>query len=224
MPANYNRIRINLASFDLNKGISIIIIILVHMMKTDHYNTAGLPFFSVFHVPLRFFGFIIPALFIISGYGFKGRDIKKMLRKTFTDMIIPYLLVMAAISAIYPVVFYFKNYSWQESINATICYVLAYILGIPEYGKVVFGYGVAWISAVWYLLALFWSFNFLNLIIKLNSTVMQTASVLLCIVIGYCLIIREFNYYCISQGLMATGFCYIGYIIKKFNLLERGIF
>lgn len=215
------KVRITLSSFDFIKGIAMISIILLHMLNNDHFVVQKLPFFRPFLISLRASGYIIPMFFIISGFGFKPMSAVKVLKKTFSEMVIPYLWVMFVISVLYPIVFYIQNYSWTESFHFTMCFILAYFLGVPEYGKVFLGYNIAWVSAVWYLLALFVAFNVLNLILKTKNITRQFILVLLCVLAGYVLIIREINYYCIAHGLMAVGFCYTGYTIKKCKLLER---
>lgn len=215
------KFRINLSSFDLPKGIAMIFVILVHMMKTDHYRMAELYLLKPVLVILPSVGFLMPMFFIISGFGFKEKTVSKMFKKTFSEMIVPYFFVMTAIAVLYPVFFYLNNHSWVGAIYSTFCYILAYLFGIPEYGKVILGNNVMWISAVWYLLSLFVAFNILNLILKMKSVAGQIVLVTLSVIIGYVLIIREVNYFCFTQGLMATGFCYTGYLIRKFKLLEK---
>lgn len=77
-------------------------------------------------------------------------------------------------------------------------------------------------TAVWFFLALFIALNLLNLIIKCKKPAQRISLVIVCILAGYFLVLRGIDYYCIPQGLMAVGCCYVGYLLKKFNLLERG--
>lgn len=100
---------------------------------------------------------------------------------------------------------------------------LAFLLGIPIPGKVLFGYKLYHCAIVWFLLALFWAYNILNLILRVKRTRHQVALVLGCAALGYALFLLDFVYFCIPHGLIATGYFYVGYLLKKNKLLEKGL-
>lgn len=213
------QIRIQISSFHLVKGISMISVILGHMAYFYDMEQM-MPFFW----SLKFFSSpLMPLFFIISGFGFKEKNIKKMLKTTFNSLIVPYIWVMVAFVVVYPIANYIGYGSWEWAAEVTFRYLLAFLLGVPKSGHVIGGYEVLHCSAVWFFLATFVALNILNLIIKVRKPVYQIVLVAICILIGYFLILRDFNYYCIPQGLMAVACCYIGYLIKKYKLFERGI-
>ena len=219
---NRTKMRINLGSFDLIKGSAMILVIVAHLLKTDHFRTEEMNLMKPLFAILRSSGFIMPMFFILSGYGFRRKAIGSMFKRTCKDMIIPYLWVMTGIAISYPLAYFTAYGKWNIALNSTICYVLAYFFGIPEYGTVIWGYSVAWISAVWYLLALFHAFNIMNLILYIRNMFFQCLCVSVCVLLGYILCLHEYNYFCMAQGLMAVGFCYLGYICKVKCMLVRG--
>lgn len=216
----YNRIKIGLGSFDFIKGIAMIVIIVGHM--TFHFDLSKMPLLSPLFVCLGLLQSpFIPLFLIISGYGFKQKVIGKMLDKTFRELIIPYICVMIAYVVLYPLPGYIRNQDITRAVNECISYLLAFLLGLPERGKIVLGYTLKECTVVWFLLTLFWAFNLMNGILKIKSNAAQIALVIMSTAIGYVLIVREITYYCIPQGLIAVSYCYVGYLLKKYNLIER---
>lgn len=216
------KIKITLSSFDLIKGVSILFVILGHMMYFfDPEHLARIAPVLYFFKPL--FISLMPVFFIISGYGAKSKQVTAVLKETFRGLIVPYLWVMTAFLIAYPVGNYIGYGSWPWAFEVTFRYFLAFALGIPKSGHVIFGYEVMHCSAVWFFLAAFVGHNLLNLILKAKKPILQLCLVAVFVLAGYALILRDINYYCIPQGLMALGYLYTGYILKKYDLLTRGL-
>lgn len=220
MTTNKNNIRLNLSSFHLVKGFAMVAIILGHMHSTVAWKTEPV-LTGIFWTMSVLRAALIPIFMIISGFGFKEKSPLKMLQKTFCELIIPYLLVALGYALIYPMVTYLQFGSWTDAFYETGRILLAFLLGIPKSGKIIFGIKTAWCSATWYFLALFCALNIFNLTQKIKNNIVQIFLVILCVTVGYQLIIRDFNYYCIPQGLMSVGYCYIGYQMKRNKLIER---
>ena len=217
-------VRLNIGSFDLIKGIAMILVILLHILNNDGYDIAKLYFLRLPLKWIRLTGFIMPMFFIISGFGFRKKKPEKMLRKTVSELLIPYSVVALVIVLIYPIAFYLYQKNWNSAICEMIGYGLAYVLGIPEYGKSVFGLEIKWIATIWYLLALFFTFNLLNLILRIQSRIIQIVSVISCVIIGYGLAIYDVNYFCIPQALLGLGYAYIGYLMREYHMLEHNLY
>lgn len=216
------KIKITLSSFDLIKGVSILFVILGHMMYFfDPEHLARIAPVLYFFKPL--FISLMPVFFIISGYGAKSKQVTAALKETFRGLVVPYLWVMTAFLIAYPVGNYIGYGSWPWAFEVTFRYFLAFALGIPKSGHVIFGYEVMHCSAVWFFLAAFVGHNLLNLILKAKKPILQLCLVAVFVLAGYALILRDINYYCIPQGLMALGYLYTGYILKKYDLLTRGL-
>lgn len=215
-----NDLRITLGSFNFIKGFAILMVIMGHMgyfydlsqMKLLQSIYAGMTFLS---------GGLMPAFMIISGFGFKQKRVGVMLKSTFHSLIIPYLWV----AGIFLVTYFIANFigygSLAWSAEVTLRWAMAFALGIPKSGHWLWGYEVLHCSAVWFFMALFLAMNLLNGILRVKRPMLRLGLVLLCVLLGYWMLAHDINYYCIPQGLLSVGFCYIGYLLKQHNLLTR---
>lgn len=211
--------RINLGSFDLVKGVAMLLVVISHTIGRYSGQSVALQTVQIWASRLAIG--IMPMFFIISGYAFKEKPLKKMLKKSFSDLVVPYLWVMAAYGLLFPIVTYSVYGSLRASAGRAAQFVAAFLLGWTRNGEVLLGYEVAWCTATWYFLASFVAFNVLNLILKLKNQAAQAGCVVLCFVLSCLLFDHGIVFYCIPQGLQAVGFCYIGYLIKKYNLFDK---
>lgn len=214
------KIKINLASFDLAKGIAILLVILSHTY--GHYDLTRSKVLGAMPVFLGVMGTsILTAFFIISGFGVKENNPKKVLKTSFSNLIVPYLWITAAYAVILPLVRYPFFGSWSIVLDQAARYVAAFLLGYAQYGKVIGGYQIFWCTAAWFLLATFIALNVLNLILKIKNKAVQFACVVLCAIVGNLLFSLEVFYFCIPQGLRAVGYLYVGYTIKEYGIFRR---
>lgn len=208
--------KIRLDSFNLIKGLLIIGIILAHKYLTYNVGFVNQFFKSPWGTALLSCG--MPAFFIIAGVTFRETTVKKCLKKTFGELIKPYLCVMVVFAALFPVMHYLMFKWWPGALAESTRYFLAFLLGVPMSGKVFLGYELYSNTPVWFFLALFVGLNLLNLILKIKNDKVRFAVVVLCTVCGYFLGVYKIDYFCISQGLIALGYCYLGFLIKKYKL------
>lgn len=213
------KLKVNLSTFDLAKGLAMLNVFLVHTMW--RYDMSQSLFLRLFSIPLALSNAIMPLFFLISGFGFKPKSCSKILKKTFSELIIPYFWVALAYALLYPVVNIVCGMHWYTACINAFQYVLAFLFGIPDYGRQILGYPVQDIAATWFMLATFISFNLLNLILKIKKPILQAFVVLLSMVMGYFLQKQGITYYCIPQGMMALGYSYLGYQCKKNKWLEK---
>lgn len=213
---------INLGSFAFSKGIGIILVILTHTFAHINLEQSTSLCLIKMLVDCTKAG-LMPMFFMISGFWLIKRTPGKMLKKTFPELIIPYLWVMAAYAVIFPLTYYHAAYGgqWRPTIARTLQYIVAFVLGIGASGTVVFGYETAWCTAAWFFLALFVALNVLNLILQIKNPAAQIVCVILCPILGAVLFHLNFFFYCIPQGLMAVGYCYVGYALKKYRLFGQ---
>ena len=161
--------------------------------------------------------------FYISGYGFRPKSVKVMLQKTFSELIKPYILVAILTVLLLPIVHYIYFGWWPGAIGEGIKYFYSFLLGISEsrYPKVLFGYELYNCAVVWFLLALFVAHNMLNLILKVKGEMKQHILVGMCVLVGYLFDLIDITYFCLAKGLVATGYCYAGYLLKKNRFFNR---
>ena len=220
MPTTTKKLKINLSTFDLVKGLGMLTIIVVHMLM--YYDLSIYPWSAPLYAWRTFSSSIILPMFVfISGYSFKPKGVGVILKKTLGEMIKPYLWVTLFFALLFPVCQYINYHNWSAVLMADLRYVLAYLLGISESGKVVFGLELYHCSVVWFLLALFWALNFLNLILKVKWEWVQIALVLVCQFVGMWLSAIGFTYFCIAKGFLAVIYCYAGFFLKKHNFFTK---
>lgn len=214
------KFRVNLGTFDLVKGFAMMFVVIGHMM--NYYDVSKMPVLTPVLMLLAFAASgLMPLFFVISGFGFKEKPVGVMLKKTANELLKPYLLVMFFVALLFPVIHFLTYRWWPGAVNEAIRYVLAYLVGVAGPGKVLFGYSLYECTVVWFLLAMFVAMNILNLILKIQNECAQAILVAVSIFAGWGLYSLDFTYYCIPQGLVAVGFCYIGYLLKKNRILER---
>ena len=133
------------------------------------------------------------------------------------------LPILFAFCVLRPVRDYILTGNWAQSVDNVESVFFAFLFGIPIPGKVLFGYRLSNCAIVWFLLALFWAHNLVTLILKCKNSWLQLALVVACAALGQVLFRLEFVYFCIPQGLIATTYVYVGYLLKKYALLEKGL-
>lgn len=219
--------KINMGTFDLVKGLSMILILLNHMMPHYDFGAFAPDIFVLrtLEFPIRIIGVgINPVFFIIRGYMFKAKPAKKMLKKSFSECIKPYVCTMIAVAVLFPAVHGIQYGFGQTSFKQAARWVLAFLFGLHDPAakqKVIFGIEVRACWVAWFLLTMFLSSNIFNLIIQVKNTAAQVALIILSVVSGYVLSLTGFTYFCLPQGLITAGYCYAGYMLKKTNFFEK---
>lgn len=212
--------KLNIGSFDLLKGIAMILMILSHTL--GRYNFHQYQSFGVLSGILSSIGpASISAFFVISGMGFREKSCSVMLKKTFFDMIVPYLLVTVSYAVFFPLVRYPFTGSWREVYTYAVRYVAAFLLGNIQYGRVVFGQEIYWCTSMWFFLGLFIATNLLNGIVKIRKVSLQVLCVIVLVLLGNYMYAKDHWLFCIDRGLRSLGLCYLGYSIKKYKLYDR---
>lgn len=219
--------KINMGTFDLVKGLAMILIVLDHMIP--HYD---LPAIAPENSALLILAFLIrvigvginPVFFVIRGYMFKEKPAGKMLKKSFSACIKPYIYMMLAVAVLYPAVHSIQYGFGPAAFRQAARWVLAFLFGLHDpvaKQKVIFGIEVRACWVAWFLLTIFLASNVFNLILKVKNTVAQIVLMVLSVAIGYVLSLTGFTYFCLPQGLIAVGYCWAGYMLRKTNFFDR---
>ena len=212
--------KLRLGSFNFIKGVAICIVVFGHF--ASDFNIEKLTLFYPLFWLLDFLKTpVIPLFFVISGYGFATSRSRTTLKRTVKMLLLPYGFVMLASCILRIIQIYGQTFDWLRVFKNVRAVLIAFMLGIPIPGKVVFGIKLSHCAIVWFLLALFWAHNILNLILKSKNVWVQVVSVVGCAALGYGLFQVGFVYYCIPHGLIATTYFYIGYLLKKYAVLEK---
>lgn len=189
--------------FDILKGIAIIFVIMGHCGSS----------------PLRafIFSFHMPLFFFITGYFLKIRPIGKEIGLNFKRLIVPYIFSSTCILMIVAIRNYVDN-SWAD-ISYTKDYAIKFLFGFK--GEIIPNWLNGTIMTFWFIWAMFWARGFVVLILKKIESVK-----FLCVFFFFFGPFGVFlgeNFaipYCIPLGITATGFVYVGYLVRQFKLLE----
>lgn len=190
-------------SFDVMKGVGIILMIWVHC------KTAEIGHFAyTFHMPLFFF---------ISGYFFKLRNLKQEMFIDLQRLFVPYLftcfvMVLLAFSV-------FDKFSYG---SVTQTALLSTLWGGGIFGHLFDVSESLYIGPLWFLLGLFWTrlmacvlFRFVKNDLICGSIIFLGAIVAKCF-------FEVFGHVPLSlvQAFGCLGFFYMGYLAKKYNFLD----
>ena len=190
--------------FDVAKFIGMIMIIFGHF---------GIPeinrFVYTFHVPL---------FFLISGYFFTPREsIVLLIKQKFRQLIIPYILVMLTVVCICGIQNFYKDISLSEKGNNIFSRVIGYLYG-SGYINEIMGYKIATVGPIWFCLALFWGFLFLNFILKFRYSLFLAFMLFFA---GYYSAFYIWLPLSIQSGMTAVFFIYLGYEAKKLRVMNN---
>lgn len=190
-------------TFDVLKGIAIILMILGHC-----YVGPLRAFIFSFHMPLFFF---------VTGYFLKIRPLHIEIGINLKRLIVPYVFSVFCILIIMSIQ-NFANKGWIDTLYIKDT-SLRFLLGFKGNSAPEWLHGE--IRALWFLLALFWA---KAIVVFLINTIKSIP--VLCIIT---LILSLWGAFCgehffmpfsIPLGVSATGFVYAGFLIRKHNLLN----
>lgn len=217
-----------LGMFDLLKGFGMCVIVITHIVGYYRIKFIGATLFF----PLWYIGYgLMPMFFLMSGYNFRRKTFKKCVKQQAGFYIAPYIKLAIVTVPVYCVLHYltfrYKAGAIYETKNMAMCFLFG-MSGPTTFAGYTFNYGVV---AVWFFLAMFIGWVLLNQIMSIKNpkaagvvvAAVSVAGVLLgqfCDKIPYC---GEIVPWCIPQGMVATGFIYLGHLMKKKSWLSRKI-
>lgn len=192
-------------TFDIMKGIGILLVITCHFFGWNH------PFMSRF---IR--SFHMPLFFLVAGYFSKPYDgwqaAKVAVGKFFNRLYWPLFFTQLAIIGWLVAMVYAKNWGWNGVVRQSLCLLWVDVNGpTTPWGKL--GFGVTW-----FLMALFVAKTILLLFVsRLKNWAIPVS---LFMAIGALVLHRFFPYsiWCISLGLMALPFVTIGWWFKNHEI------
>ena len=219
------KIAVSIGMFDLFKGFAMICVIAAHTKtlfpgaflflqgqigsKSIEYGLIGiLGCLATFGVSL------MPAFFVISGYGFRKRKIKKTIIQQAKLLLIPYF-----VTAIATIIFHFCNHYLffrylPDAIKETIRLALGFLLGLSA-TTTIGNYTIFSCGPVWFLLSMFWGWILFNTIENYVKQTWILTTVVITSTIGWGLSFLKICPWCIDHGMVSVFYYYLGYYIKK---------
>lgn len=207
------KIKNTLGMFDLYKGVIMVSILLSHCYgifdNRDVFMTIAVVIFSLVGTAC------LPALFIMSGYGFRKTTFKKCVRHQFKSIMIPYCITVV-LTCIVHLIAYFELYGGgvKSTIKETIKLALGSLLGLSD-SLAIFGYEIPANRVAWFLVALFVGSVVFNQFLNYFEGEKLFAACVIASIIGWIISKGPTTPWCISQGLVATLYMCIGYFAKK---------
>lgn len=189
---------------DVAKGIAILAIIIGHLPNRPVFLTN---FCFSFHVPI---------FFIISGYFFKKAPWKKLLCSKSKHLLGPYILTCLGVILISTFLLVYSSSSINAILRNIVNWVWSAFYGSGNsYNN---PYWIKHIGAIWFLLALFFSYIILNLC--LQSSKPEIYLIFLAWAGWYT---SKFIWlpFSVQAGMTSAVFMYIGYTMRQTGKLEK---
>ncbi|KRL52474.1 acyltransferase family protein [Furfurilactobacillus rossiae] len=205
---------------DIARGITILAVVIGHTFQSQTFSMQTLPAKIIF-------AFHMPLFFIVSGYLFHQQRLRIVLRKGIRSLLVPYLgtsgiFIIAFVLAkfnILPDIFFSPFHDIRQLVVSIL-----YGFGGGPFGTVnPFGWNIALIGIIWFLLAMFWT----NLIFQAiyqyskrysNCDVVLAIFVSIIVVIGINLARLWILPLALDSAFLAVAFFYVGYLLQKIDL------
>ncbi len=206
--ATANSGKARLEFVDLAKGIGMLMVIYLHITINypDSVNTYnGSPLDTFVH------SMFMPIFFLLSGLFFSVRQpFKTWIRKKSKRLLLPFCIFYVLTYLINVTLTIFFDVKFKSEFSYSDIFVVFYKDVYPN-------------SAIWFLLALFWSSIILYGILRSISKIhLQTLAVLFCFIIGVALDKLDINIpLYIDTAFTATIFLYTGYLFKYYQLIDK---
>lgn len=209
----------SIGMFDIFKGMGMVLVVFGHTFTGSFSAVPDNPVWKVIELLLSPVGAsLLPAFFIISGYGFRKRPVGKCIKQQMSLLLKPYLWVAAATAFFHLLVHYLAFRYWPASVRETLKVAGGFLLALPRSTEF-FGFSLFGCGAVWYIVALFLGWILLDILMKTVDDRYIGMAVVLTVLTGWIAGRGRVLPFCISQGLIAVGFLYAGCRIKKNRIL-----
>ncbi len=212
MKSDTKQIKNTAGMFDLLKGLTMIMVVVVHTLQ-DFENVG-------YGRTLNMMGVFMVALFVISGYGFRAKNLKKAFVQQFQLIGIPYIVTSILTCVLHCIVRALVYGSKRSAVVETIKLFIGLTLGLSD-TVVIKDISLFSCGPMWYLLALFWAWIFMTIIFKFVPEKWRTVAVIIVSIIGVPLNFIKFDPWCIYRGMFATIFVYSGYYCKKHKIFTK---
>ncbi|MBR5636543.1 MAG: acyltransferase [Pseudobutyrivibrio sp.] len=224
-----HKIRNTAGMFDLLKGITMLMVIFVHtyslfpdsflFQNTYQADLEVIKKMDVFHHLLLmaysvFAHSLMPAFFVVSGYGIRKMDFAKCLKKQSKTLLIPYAITAGLTSILHLCTHYTLYRYFPGSFVETLRIAGGFLFGLskPSY---YFDVKIFSCGPIWFILALFWGIVIFNMLVSVVSEKYLPYASLAVAFVGWLLSLGNTVPWCVSQGLVAVFYICLGYMAKK---------
>ena len=207
--------------FDIFKGVGMLMIVFGHTFSISLFFDDKNYFMVVLQLLLSliYIG-LMPAFFIVSGYGFRKRPVKKCVKQQLSFLLKPYLIVAVSTVLLHFVFHYMAFRYFPASVKETIKVAVGFLLALPQ-NKDICGITFFGCGTMWYIVALLIGWILLDIFMNYIPEKYVDIAVIASATLGWLIGVGNVIPFCISQGMIAVGFMRIGYQIKKAKFFER---
>ena len=210
--------------FDLNKGILMVLVVFGHSfsMFVKYWERENMPGWII--LPLLLFGLVlyglIPMFFLMSGYGFRKQKMTKCFADRVRYLLKPYLWVAVIVTGLVVLKAIIRN---KSVLDAVMKYGFPFLIGLCPGETEVFGWYIASIGPMWFLVAMGIGWIILNLLFQMKTEALRIVTLLALIALCTQLPFYAFIPLCIVQSICCAGYLYLGYCVKKSRLLTKAL-
>ncbi len=233
MENNKFTIKNTLGMFDLLKGIIMILVMVCHTYGLmdivakyayiDELQTQiNILVFILILVLKTFTETIIPALFIVSGYGFRKTTFKKCFSKQWHTLLIPYTITMILATIINFVSCRLLYGGFQYPLKQTVSVFFGGLLGLPR-DIYIHGFRLVTCGPVWFLLSLAIANIIFNLLANHFEDDKLIVAALPVSCIGWVMSLAGPLPWSVSQGFVSVFFLALGHYAKKHKIFVSSI-
>lgn len=220
---NSRSLKNSIGMFDLFKGVGMLMVVFGHTASLfqfpDLEGNRGMILVVQLLVQIFQVG-LMPAFFLVSGYGFRRRPLKKCVSQQASLILRPYCYVAVLTVLLHLVLHYLSFGYWQGAVRETGKLAVGFLLALPQ-NKEMFDTVFFSCGAIWYLVALFLSWTILDWIMERLPERYVGIGVAGSVLLGWLTGRNRVIPFCLSQGLIAAGELYFGYRIKKEKRFTR---
>ncbi|MYV17569.1 acyltransferase family protein [Furfurilactobacillus milii] len=205
---------------DVARGIAILAVIIGHTFEPQTYSMQTFPAKLIF-------AFHMPLFFIVAGYFFHEQRLNEVVIKGIKNLLVPYfgtaaILVLAFFVSkvkVLPMIFFSPFHSFSQLLISIL-----YGFGGGPFGTVnPFGWNIALIGIIWFLMAMFWANIIFQGIYQISkrfvySEVVLAIFVVIIVVFGINLSRVWILPMALDSAFLAIAFIYTGYLMQKIDL------
>ena len=204
--------------FNIARGVGIIFVIIYHSF--------------IYYYPIKYSGNLfgnfwanigaglMVMFFIISGYSFFPKSMKKCVRIQAKLLLQPYYItVVFVLLAKLGLAVIEQRSFWQNGGQ----YIFSYLLAVNEgWEGTILGLKVDNVAMFWFFWSLFGGWIIFNAISRLKTEKKRATVVTGCVALGYLLtLVKKVWIYVFPNMLIVVGFLFIGYLMRKHKWFEK---
>ena len=217
----------SLGMFDFIKGIFMILVMLSHTYglfdfvdeNGEYISKIGIPALLIILIVTAVAQAALPAMFFMSGYGFRKMSMPACIKKQANTLLKPYCISAIIATGIFFLMTYLTHLGWlRYSVVEALKVFAGFVLGLPK-DITIAGVSIYLNSIIWFLIALLVGNIIFNFILSYFE---GKKLIVLATIISFagCLIgVFVTLPWCVSQGMVAVLYISLGYLAKKNKII-----